>query len=53
MKLGNEMKARYGIPFEYTTVYTLEQNRVSERLNCTLVQLARGILLGIGLPNWI
>jgi hypothetical protein len=47
------MKARFGIPFKYTTVYTLEQNGVSERLNRTLVQLARGILLGTGLPNWM
>jgi hypothetical protein len=47
------MKARYGIPFEYTTVYTLEQNGVSEYLNRMLVQLARGMLLGVGLPNWI
>jgi hypothetical protein len=53
MKLGNEIKARYRIPFEYTTVYIPEQNRVSERLNRTLVQLARGMLLGTGLPNWM
>ena len=37
VKLGSQIKARFGIPFEYTTVYTPEQNRVSEYLNRILV----------------
>ena len=50
--LGNDMDA-HGIQFEYTTVYTPEQNGVAERLNRTLVQLARAMLLDAGLPTWM
>jgi hypothetical protein len=52
IRLGNDMDA-HGIKFEYTTVYTLEQNGVSERLNRTLVQLARAMILDAGLPTWM
>jgi hypothetical protein len=52
-KLGDDMHRQYGIKFEYTTVYTPEQNGVSERLNRTLVQLARGMLLDAQLPPWM
>ena len=48
--LGTEMHAEFGIVFEYTTVYTPEQNGVSERLNRALVQIARGMLYGARLP---
>jgi Reverse transcriptase (RNA-dependent DNA polymerase)/Integrase core domain/GAG-pre-integrase domain len=48
--LGDRISRIYGLQFEYTTVYTPEQNGVAERLNRTLVQLARGMLLGSGLP---
>src|ERR1700722_4968143 len=47
------MKARFGIKFEYTTVYTPEQNGVAERLNRTLAQLARGMILDAQLPTWM
>ena len=50
-KLGDDMHQQYGIKFEYTTVYTPEQNGVSERLNRTLAQLARGMILDAQLPT--
>jgi hypothetical protein len=48
--LGERLDRIYGIQFEYTTLYTLEQNGVAERLNRTLIQLARSMLLTAGLP---
>ena len=49
-KLGDYIHANYGIYFEYTTVYTPEQNGVAERLNRSLVQIARGMLNDAQLP---
>jgi transposase InsO family protein len=48
--LGDLLQRDYGIQFEYTTVYTPEQNGVSERLNRSLVAVARAMLQGAGLP---
>jgi hypothetical protein len=42
--LGNLLQRDYGIQFEYTIVYTPEQNRVAERLNRSLVTVARAML---------
>ena len=43
--------APYGVQFEYTTAYTPEQNGVSERLNRSLVTIARSMLLDAKLPS--
>ena len=43
--LGDLFEKDYSIKFEYTTPYTLEQNRVAERLNRSLVTIARTMLL--------
>lgn len=40
----------YGIKFEYTTAYTPWQNGVSERLNRSLVSVARAMLADAQLP---
>jgi len=48
--LGDLLQRDYGVQFEYTTVYTPEQNGVSERLNRSLVTVARAMLQGAGLP---
>ena len=40
----------YGIQFEFTTTYTLEQNGVSERLNWSLVTIAHTMLADARLP---
>ena len=48
--LGNELRL-LGIAVEYTTAYTPSQNGVSERLNCTLVGMAKAMLLASGLPQ--
>src|SRR5579862_5767371 len=42
--------AKEGVKFEWTTPYTPEQNGVSERLNRTLVTLARAMLINARLP---
>ena len=42
--------AKEGVKFEWTTPYTPEQNGVSERLNRTLISLARAMLIGARLP---
>ena len=51
--LGTDMLAEHGIKFEYTTPYTAYQNGVSERLNRTLVQIARSMLHSAGLPLYL
>ena len=43
--LGDLFEKDYSIKFEYTTPYTLEQNRVAKRLNRSLVTMARVMLL--------
>ncbi|KAL3533483.1 hypothetical protein ACH5RR_007004 [Cinchona calisaya] len=44
-----------GIRRELIAPYTLEQNRVAERKNFTVVKMARSLLKGKGLPNqyWV
>ena len=44
------MRDDYGIKFEYTTPYTPEQNGVAERLNRSLIIMARAMLLDANLP---
>jgi hypothetical protein len=39
-----------GVAMEYTTAYTLSQNRVAKRLNRTLVAMAKAMLFASGLP---
>jgi transposase InsO family protein len=48
--LGALLLEDYGIQFEYTTIYTPEQNGVSERLNRSLISVARAMLLDAKLP---
>ncbi len=48
--LGALLQKDYGIQFEYTTAYTPEQNGVSERLNRSLISVARAMLLDAKLP---
>jgi transposase InsO family protein len=43
--LGASLLEDYSIQFEYITVYTPEQNGVSERLNRSLISVARAMLL--------
>jgi hypothetical protein len=39
-----------GVAIKYTTAYTLSQNEVAERLNQTLVAIAKAILFASSLP---
>ena len=48
--LGDLFQRDYGIQFEYTTPYTPEQNGVAERLNRSLITMARTMLLDAKLP---
>lgn len=48
--LATKFEKGYGIQFEFTTTYTPEQNGVSERLNRSLVTLARTMLADAKLP---
>ena len=48
--LGNALQD-LGIAIEYTTAYTLSQNRVAEQLNRTLVTMAKAMLFALGLPQ--
>jgi hypothetical protein len=48
--LGALLLNDYSIQFEYTTIYTPKQNRVSERLNRSLILVARAMLLDAKLP---
>jgi gag-polypeptide of LTR copia-type len=48
--LGNELR-QAGVAVEFTTAYTPSQNGVAERLNRTLVRMAKAMLLGSGLPQ--
>jgi hypothetical protein len=48
--LGEEL-SMLGIAVEYTTAYTPSQNGVAERLNRTLVGMAKAMLLASGLPQ--
>ena len=48
--LGDYLQKDYGIQFEYTTPYTPEQNGVAERLNRSLITVARAMLLDASLP---
>jgi hypothetical protein len=41
----------YGIPFDYATTYLHQQYGVPERLNRTLLSLARAMLQELGLPK--
>jgi hypothetical protein len=34
----------YSVAIELTTAYTLSQNSIAERLNCTLVQITKSML---------
>jgi len=40
-----------GVAVKYTTAYTLSQNGVAERLNRTLVAIAKAMLFALGLPQ--
>jgi hypothetical protein len=48
--LGKEL-SMLGVAIEYTTAYTPSQNGVAERLNRTLVGMAKAMLLASGLPQ--
>ena len=48
--MGETALAAAGIALELTTVYTPEQNGVSERLNRSLITMARSMLLQAKLP---
>jgi hypothetical protein len=48
--LGALLLDNYSIQFEYTTIYIPKQNRVSKRLNRSLISVARAILLDAKLP---
>ena len=48
--LGNALQD-LGVAVEYTTAYTLSQNGVAERLNRTLVAMAKAMLFASGLPQ--
>lgn len=48
--LATKFEKDYGIQFEFTTTYTPEQNGVSERLNRSLVTVARTMLADAKLP---
>jgi len=48
--LGDHFRP-YGLKFEYTTPYFHQQNGVPERLNRTLVTMARAMLQGAKLPE--
>lgn len=48
--LGDSILTPNGIAVELTTVYTPEQNGVSERLNRSLITMARSMLLEAKLP---
>ena len=48
--LGAYLQQEFGIQFEYTTPYTPEQNGVAERLNRSLITMARAMLLDASLP---
>ena len=40
-----------GITLELTAYYTPKQNGVAERLNCTLIAVAKALLFDLGLPQ--
>ena len=42
-----------GIQLQLTAPYSPSQNGVAERMNCTLVELARAILIGSKLPEFL
>jgi hypothetical protein len=48
--LGNALQD-LGVAVEYTTAYTPSQNGVTERLNRTLVAMAKAMLFASGLPQ--
>jgi hypothetical protein len=50
LSLRPELKA-IGVTLELTVYYTPEQNRVAERLNCTLITMAKALLFNSGLPQ--
>jgi len=43
----------HGIEIQATALYSPSQNRVAEHMNCTLVELARAMLLGQKLPEFL
>ena len=47
----NSFCEKHGICRELMTLYTLEQNGVVERKNCTVVEMARSMLQEKNLPN--
>lgn len=54
--LSTEMKDYFeeqGIQYEFTIRYTPEQNGVAERMNRTILEKARCMLLGSGLPKYL
>ena len=42
-----------GIKLEYTAPYSLVQNGVAERMNCTLTELARAMIFSAKTPNFL
>ena len=40
-----------GVHHEMTNPYTPQENGISERMNCTLIEMARAMLSDAGLPN--
>jgi hypothetical protein len=48
--LGKMLRS-YGITIEYTTAYTPSQNGIAERLNRTLIQMAKAMLFQANLPQ--
>ena len=40
-----------GIQYELTVPYLLEQNRVAERMNCTLMESAKSMMAHAGMTN--
>jgi transposase InsO family protein len=46
----DKLLSQHGVKIEWTTPYTPEQNGVSERLNRTLISLARAMLIDAQLP---
>ena len=51
--LGKTLTEEFGIHCEFTVPYYPEQNGIAERLNRTLVSIARSMLLDANLPQWM
>jgi hypothetical protein len=48
--LARRLRRTNGVTFKFTMLYILEQNRVVEQLNKTLITNIRALLLETGLP---